>query len=476
MFKASRFNLNPLWLLSLAIPLLLIAIVIWHDPFFGLMDDGPNLYYARTHHGIVEWAKFICQQYVTDMHDNGRFRFFYFAMVGALYSWNAANPMMLQIASLVLATFIIIVAAKSLIRCFRFLSEPSSAEASPNDTLLTLSAVCGAWLFPFTIYWFNAPSVHEKLVVLGAACFLSILVRIAKMPYRFWLPLTAIALLVCTNTKEQIVIYYPAFVALQWGIDRKLHASHYKRTASLLAVGFAMVGLIYYIGTFGTYKQQYSSTEIMQTLSRSRSIPLFFATCFFSIYLAYRNWRRSRNLELMAFEILFVLSFPAFSLLMMPWGVGHYLNSACVFSAMLVGVQVFRTLVQVKEKRAIPLLIAMMFAGAAVSGTLYAKKLHIHSDLNRIITRAEIQNQIPVGSKVAIPGLEASATIAVYFDWFVGKKVVASPIEKADFVFLAKAWDTPARIDGFDRLVYSSQFKDGLNVWGRARAESAPIQ
>lgn len=464
----SKFHKNKVLFYTLLFsitPLVVVSILFYMKPYFGLMDDGSNLSYARSLHGIGDWISFIFSKFFEDTRQNGRFRFFYFVMIGLLYGPNAYHPIGLQLTSLALSIVILTTAATALVRASRLLY---TEKPLIQPVTMALAAILGAWIFPFTIYWFNAPSVHEKLVVLGASCFLLYLIHFAKLGFRFWLPLSLLVLLTCSNTKEQIVIYYPAFVALQWGIDRKIFEKNYRRTISIILIGVFVIGIIYWIGinATGTYKQKYALSEIVTTLRNSKSIPLFIGAFLFSSFLANRNRRRTQNLELMAFEVLLSFSFIVFCLLMAPWGVGHYLNSACVFPAMLLGVQIFRELTSKESRLELHILTAMTLAGAGIAGSMYTRKLHVLSDLSRLVSQTEIRNRIPSGSKVYISGIEAPATIEQYLRW-ESHSIKRTPINDADYVFLVGSWNDPDHVAGFNRLIYQSQFSDGINVWAR---------
>ncbi|HEY8277980.1 MAG TPA: hypothetical protein VIH99_00060 [Bdellovibrionota bacterium] len=404
------------FLLGLGLPLLVLAMLFYFRPFWGLMDDGVNVFLVEKmrSEGIfrIWW-----DMSMYDIFQQGRMRLMYFLMVPVIYMPAAGSSVVAFAINIVWVclTFAFVAAA----------SWPSLSYAYglKNKAFAVFLFFVLCFAYPWTMHAFRAPSVHEKLVIFFAGLVLAAQYsKFASRSLPHWLGVMVPSLVLALNTKEQIALYFPIFLAAQVHVDSQ--KKNYRRTALLLFLLLASAGVIKWVGTHGTYKSAYGLERAKITLRNSKSLYLFLALAFsaqaaaFVDFLKHRKWPR----------LLLASSYPAglvlFVLLMLPWGMGGYLNCAATIFVVACAIALgkfARTHWRAFGRLPLKFLGASAY-GLAVLVTVVtvAPDLSAYADLRRIFESREIEEVAASGKTLWMPCSEGAGTMQTYWKEFRG--------------------------------------------------------
>lgn len=401
--------------LMLSLPLILLALLAYYRPFWGIMDDKTNLAIIDDmgREGVMPVLWKLAN---IDLFEHGRLRSLYFAMVAMIYLPAGESSVTAYSINVVFLSAIFFVSA------FAFWHAAKDAYSVSRRHLFLFAFVMLCFAFPWTIHAIRAPSVHEKIVLLFAGFVLLAQYRLTRAPLAAWALVVAFTLAWAVQTKETIALFFPLFLAAQLHLDHSLKS--YKRTGLLLLYLLAAAVLIKWAGTHGTYKAAYGMERAMATLTQSRSLYVFLALSAAATITAWLDFHRHRSFT----RLLLALSFPAglalFLVLMLPWGIGGYLNcSATLFVVMcLIGVGKF-AFDRVPALRAAPMPALAGTAYAAAIATVFFgmnSDYSAYSDFRRVIFSEGIAQAAREGRTLWMPCNEGASTMEVYLLRFRG--------------------------------------------------------
>lgn len=397
------------------LPILVFALIFYYRPFWGLMDDAVNIGMARTmkEQGFltVWWS-----ESMSDLFGNGRLRFLYPAMIGLLYAPAGANSLVTFSANalLVCASFVFL--------AFVYARSAASIYRTRSHFAFALSFFLFCFAYPWTQYLFLAPSVQEKLVLLFSGIVVAALYmsRNAKNDL-LWLASLALPLLLALNTKEQIVLFFPLFLAIQFQAGRPDKRG--KRLFLLLLLLLASTALLWWAGKHGSYKARYGLESALVNLRKSKSVWLFLGLGFMAELAALQeHLRRTRDLP----RFLHASTYPAglvlFVLIMLPWGMGFYLNAAALIFCFFCLYGIAQAALPQGWLEAYAKVFLIPAALLGVAGM--APGFSAYGDLGRLLSSGELKVAAENQRELNIPCQEGAERIQQYAKWFHGLDLV----------------------------------------------------
>lgn len=389
-------------------PALVLGLIFYFQPFWGIMDDYVNLLYVRQMKDVGFFKTYWIEA-SADLFGSGRMRFTNIPMVLALYGPSMNNSLVTFAINAIFVSGIFLFTAY----VFGISADMLGLKIGRSEFVGLFFLFCFA--YPWSQHLFLSPSVQEKLVILASVALIWLLFRIRDLSSNLLWALSIFVLLVfAVNTKEQIVLFFPLLLAIQLQIGRE--GDRYLRFGLLFFLLVVAVASIYWAGTFGYYKRdRYGLEAAMATLRTSKSMWLFLGLAGLAEFFVIRRWIRERNLFQFLHRSAYPLGLLLFVLLMLPWGLGNYLNTVAL-------VFVFFSLYFVVEAFFPPKLIqralfpAMALASLASSLFFLAPGLSAAGDLGNLLASDSLKS---VGSeRINIPCEEGATRIQQYAKMF----------------------------------------------------------
>jgi len=405
--------------LALTLPLLCLAMLFYFRPFWGLMDDSTNLTIvdSMNKEGVLPvWWKLS----TTDLFSHGRLRGLYFATIALIYLPAGASSVTAFTLNIIFLSAIFFFAAAAFWHSARAAFDLKTRHA------FLLAFVSLSFAYPWTVYAIRAPSVQEKIVLLFAALTLWVQYRCDRNSLLIWAACTSLALAVSVNTKETIALFFPIFLAAQLELDSARR--NYRRTMLLLVFLLALTLMIKWAGTHGTYKAAYGMDRALQTLRQSKSLYLFLALAFGAGLASLLDFASHKNFPRFAVAASFPIGLLLFLVLMIPWGLGGYLNcSATVFVVMcLIGISNFLGR-RIAFFRA---LSPRMYLGAAYLAAVTVLFIRLrpdysaYADLRNVLFSPQIDAVADQGKTLWMPCNEGAGTVEHYLQRFRGLRLI----------------------------------------------------
>lgn len=300
------------------------------------MDDGGNIELVREMraHGLwnISWNWF-----VTDIYMDGRLRLLNPFMMALLYMPAGSHSEALFFFNDSFVFLILIACAFSFYLSVKTMFPNISRREFFAFFLIT------SFAYPWTHYFFFCPSITEKLVLLFAAMLLATLHFLRDMKSHWkWLacfvPLFSLAL----NTKEEIVFFFPLFLAFQLHLDRA--KGKYGRFCILFALFVLGTWILHWVGGHGDYKAKYGLAGVVANLHKSKSVYIFTLLALVAEFCNFLQWRRTKDFFLFLQASAYPAGLLIFVLIMLPWGLGFYLNSVAVVFFVLCCLLILKTL------------------------------------------------------------------------------------------------------------------------------------
>lgn len=417
--KSFEKNQRALYVAALlSLPLLALALLFYYRPFWGVMDDSTNLYIAddMRREGVLPiWWKLT----VIDLFDHGRLRALYFAMVALIYVPGGTSSVVAFGINIVFLFGIFLFSAAA----FWYAARDAFALSRRNAFYFAFITLCFA--YPWTVHAIRAPSVQEKIVLLLAAIVLLVQYKFERLALGRWAFLVGLAVATSLQTKETIALFFPLFLAVQLHLDHPKR--YYVRTGILLLFLLLSSGLLKWAGTHGTYKLSYGMERALLTLANSKSLYLFLLLALAAGSASVIDYLRHKNLTRLFLALSFPVGLLLFIVLMLPWGLGGYLNcSAILFVVMcLIGLfkfsrDRFTALMRVPLK---------VFAGLTycsailVTFVLLSADYSTYADFRRVLFSDAVAAMAQNGNTLWMPCAEGAGTVEHYLKRFRGLKV-----------------------------------------------------
>lgn len=416
--ESSKIQSRLYGALTFSLPLIVLALLLYHRPFWGHMDDNANLLIAeqmRTDGIFSTWWN----HSMIDLFDHGRLRSIYFATIAIIYLPAGSSSVTAFAINIVFLSAILYFAAVAFWSCAR------DAYGLTQRRAFIFAFVALSFAYPWTVYAIRAPSVQEKIVLLFAALVLWVQYHFSGKSYGVWASFTVLSLLVSVQTKETIALFFPLFLAAQLHLDFPKRS--YVRTASLLTLLLALASLIKWAGTHGTYKAAYGMERAAQTLVNSKSLYVFFLLALAAGSVALLDYFRHKSVTRFFLALSSPVGLLLFLGLMIPWGLGGYLNcSATVFVVMCV-IGLFKyarsRLVFLRKQS---LLVYAAFAYVAACLVFFTRlnaDYSTYADLRRVLFSPELSSAAEKGKTLWMPCAEGAYTIEHYMLRFRGIKL-----------------------------------------------------
>ncbi len=309
-----------LWLTTLlAFVLVLLAL----PPFYGFMDDLTNLQTAKdmTERGALNYLK---DWLPYDYAASGRIRPFLPFMAWGIYTPALGSPLGLHLWNGFLTLGTLGLLALGFARLWRLVYGEKEDISAIFFALMLL--------FPWTHLVVILPAMQEKMILLAAALTLLAFTSPAVISWPVWIRMPSLIFLLACGTfvREQYILFYPAFFAASWCQDKKPFRWE---TWLYFCAMLGLIVLVWWLGRGNPYKSRYGLEAAFVTLQNSRSLWLFLALALTSFVCLFSK------------KDFLARTFPAtsllgFLLLMIPWGLGGYLNSiaAPLFAAAVLAI------------------------------------------------------------------------------------------------------------------------------------------
>src|SRR3989344_4921855 len=384
----------------------ILAAIVGFQPFWGLMDD-PTIFNflqkARLNGFWQEWFRFV--QY--DLFVSGRLRPFFPVMMQVLYGpFSESTAVYFANGIFVFSIFY----ALAVVLRKHFFAE----EANNKSLSILFFVLC--FIYPWAHYFFMAPALQEKLVLLALILFLALFLKLKNTSNLIVYTIAVAALLIVgIATKEQFAIFFPLFLILQISKDAK--DKRFYRSFLLLFLEVLAVFVVWKIGKIGGYKNRYGWDSAILTFRQSKSLYLFFTFILLHITVLF-VYLRPRNLQQFLQKIYCFapsVCLLAFLVIMIPWGMGGYLNAVTTPLVALGIVQIFTLL-----KRKLPFTVAISIL--AVGITLYQSVVAFsnYGDLRSLLFSEELKQYSPKKMPIYMPCEEGAGAVAQYAEKFAG--------------------------------------------------------
>lgn len=462
--KSSALYLFP-YAAAVFLPLLILFFVFHYKPFWGLMDDAVNIQMASGMQKLgffsVWWKEFLA-----DLFGNGRLRALYFPMVWFLYGPAGDN-------SLVTFALNVVFVCGILAYCAFVYGRLAARLFHWDPKATTLGFFLLSFCYPWTHYMFFAPSVQEKLVLLFSALMVDALHRNRNTESQGkWLAILSCVLLLAVNTKEQIVLFFPLFTLLQL----EFSANDKKWIRFVFCLSLLVIGtiLVWWAGKHGTYKAHYGITAALDNLRSSKSALLFLFVALSAELGALYSLFKNKDWFGFFVKSSFPLGLALFVVIMLPWGLGHYLNSAALIFFLMSLFMILDT-----AGRIVPVLfkysdygyVAIVFVALYTSLMQSGHAFSAYGDLRAILGSAELKRITETGAVFQIPCTEGAERIAQYAGWYYNadlKAKVATENDPHKAFFAGKYWIySPLRCtSGLDLLGMAKDSKAKMLVLG----------
>lgn len=309
-----------LWPVAASLVITLVVFALF-PPFFGFMDD---LNYVRIAEAISAdgFLQFMTRYLPADYLGSGRLRPFLPLMAWVFYGPFDASHLPLHMVNGIFNLLLLAVLAWAYFRAWRLIFPERKPElAAFVAVFFTLEL-----FFPWSHLLVSLPALQEKIIFSAAAaaifCFSSERFFANSVVWRAPLLIALIAL--GSFTRESFILFYPTLLALSWAQERKSGRLP-AETLFYLASMIALLGLIWWLGRGNPYKGKFGIETLQHTLKNSRSIWLFAGLALASLAC---SLPRMRGRFIDAIPGIFPsLGLLGFVMLMIPWGVGGYLNT-----------------------------------------------------------------------------------------------------------------------------------------------------
>jgi hypothetical protein len=310
----------------LAALLAVVAVFLLFPPFYGLMDDSGFVFQAPDFLRPGAWDR-LSELMRTDFEVNGRFRPFLPVLMVGLYGFTQGHPLVLHLLNGVIVTAVLAFLTLSFQRLWRRLY-PSE---NWMDDLFVPVFFSLLLLYPWTHLGLALPSMQEKTVFFFGALTLWTFTSASVDGWEAPARIAARGLLICVGafTREQFIFFFPALLAASFLAERK--KGKFWETLLYLLLMAGLVLLIWLMGRHSNYKAKYGLANALVTIGRSRSLWVFLALAFASFV---RSFFGPGSLGEKFGRTCFSLGLLGFVLIMIPWGMGGYLNTiAAPFAA-----------------------------------------------------------------------------------------------------------------------------------------------
>lgn len=392
-------------------PALIFGLIVFYRPFWGLMDDAVNISTVRKMKELGFWAIWQ-QETASDLFGSGRMRGLYQGMVWAIYGPGGENSLVafLLNAALVCGVFFVLSLAfsRSASMIFKLRGR--------FDFAVIFFLFCFA--YPWSRYFFLAPSLQEKLVLLFSGILLLALYAARNVKSDLWWSIgILLPLLFALNSKEQIALFFPLLLAFQLHLGAP--EKKWRRIIVLLFFLVASAILIKWAGSHGDYKDRYGLEAAVINLKKSKTVWLFLTLGFLGIFVSVMRWWKERDLLLFLHRMAYPAGLILNVMIMLPWGLGHYLNTV---SLVFFFFCLFLLWDWIAKDYAAGKLTTIFSATTAVAVTflLTGPTISAYGDLGKIISSAPFREIAQQNRIFHIPCQEGAERIEQYADWFQG--------------------------------------------------------
>ncbi len=406
-----------LWLAPLLLCALILAMIAYLQPHWTLMDDYGNIdiaknmvnqgFWQTAHHWVME-----------DIFTNGRLRLWNPPMMALLYLPAGTNSLVMFCLNDCLIFLILFLCGlffyESAKRCIGTIHKASFI------SLFMVLAFC----YPWTHFLFFCPSITEKLVLFFAGLFLFTIYKIDHFKNDLtWLTAICVSLILALNTKEQIAFFFPLFLAAQLQLDRK--RQRYLRFGLLLLLLLAGAALIHWVGTHGQYKAKYGLENALLNVKKSKTLIAFPALAIFTEFMLLLKWRRTRDHWSFLHASAYPLGLLIFVVVMLPWGLGFYINSAATVFFILCCIILLQSLQElIKAKDIFATASLFLFPLAVLVSLLKTGGFYSAlGDYGKLLATPEFQSVSEKYKKIYVPCEEGSVRTRQYAKAFHGIEV-----------------------------------------------------
>ncbi len=343
----SKFK-NRLLFLGIAIShLIILGMIFYWQPFWGLMDDGHNVRRMADieTHGFWPYIKITL---ISDI-SWGMLRLFIIPMYYLVYGPFTENPTLTFAWNFFVSSAATISLLYALSKSGLQQSMESVFKSKIEQNFLLALLIAFTLIFPWYHYLFSSPSLQEKIVFLGLAVNLLFLSSKKAQDSKTFYALSPLVLSLGFLTKNHFVFVIPAVLSTyafaSWRFSQKIH---WPRILYILCFAFAWTGSLLLISKSGTYTSgQFSLNNVWPNMMSSKSFWLLSALNGLALGLIALKFLRHQPTPLTWQNYLPIvgpiLSVQMFLLGMLGWRLGGYLNSfmAPLFSVTLLSLFFF---------------------------------------------------------------------------------------------------------------------------------------
>ncbi|MGZ3698277.1 MAG: hypothetical protein ACXWP5_09090, partial [Bdellovibrionota bacterium] len=271
-----------LTLAPIAVCAVIWGLMLWKQPFFGLMDDHKFLRLTKDYfdHGVLAgWWDFFRKDL-----DWGMFRPTLPVMFSVLYGIAGDHPMVLFTLNFLFSLASLLVFGTVLLRVMkpriRLLVQVSLREALSIYLL-------GVLLVPWTHDLFLHPSLQEKLVLLaGALSLLWFGEKAGKASGARFFLISFLVLFLGFSTKAQFAMFLPAIVLFLAEAASEKKGS-WARPVFVIVASLIALAALRWLATFSGYTQRFGAGNLLHTFLSGKFLVLLAAAAL-GLVLGYR--------------------------------------------------------------------------------------------------------------------------------------------------------------------------------------------
>lgn len=449
-----QFNCDRWRLASLSLIFsIVMGLIIFNSPFWGLMDDSTNIFGEVGNFESVGPVRGMIQYALGDL-PLGHFRPIYPLMVYLIYKpgmvWGSTVTFLLNA---IFVVGILLFAANIFSRLLAL---------SRTKLLLIFAA------FPYTYDLFQHPSLQEKLVLLSGVALLA--VAGSKLRFDIKFPLYCLSVLLASLTKSSATIYILLSVMVWVHVMVTSSDSLKKKLIKFILILIPVitcVGLLVYLAKHGTYTGTRSSLQmVIPNLKTKHGIMLLLLVVLGSAFLV--RWSVIKNNLI---QLLPLAGVSLYLVVMSQWFLGSYLLTMIVPPLCALVLQLGN--IFFRRREVVFSVGLMLFALAMGIFRPYSMFTRL-GDIREIVSNVG-SYQLAGIEKLYMPCAEGSESMARYFERFGGVKMpvvhsVSKPEKVASYFVMSDSGMCPAPVElvapnGCEvTYLYQSAFRGGYHL------------